>query len=643
MWTFRKKRRDEKIRNPIQGEFFATEAIEGPAQALVRESIQNSLDAAAEPRSEPVRVRIFLGRDEAALHGAQLAPLFKGAWAHYKAKGNGLRDVPDPEGPCPYLVVEDFGTKGLTGDPAQSEEQPGPANPFFLFLRAEGLSGKEGLELGRWGVGKFVFPRSSQVSTHFGVTVRSTDKRRFLFGAITLKAHRISGEEGMYSPDALYGVPDDDGFVMPIEDRWQIDEFSRLFRLERADEPGLSVVVPYVDPDITFEGLLQSAVKDYFLPVLAGKLIITVADARRSVKLTADSLAEEAARFAAEIGKTTLGHIQLARWMSSVADTERIVLAAPDPRRAARWSNELVSAETIATLRGKLSSRVPVAVRVPLTVREKGKPPITSYFDMYLEADGHSEGRPLFVREGIIISDVRGARVREVRSLVVVEDRPLAAMLGDSENPAHTQWQKDSSNFKGKYTYGKAIIDFVTSSVAELFRIIAQTEQQPDPSLTVDFFSLKLPEDSGEVEETEQPRHHPRPGHESPADPSELPPPRPSTININRIPRGFSVQNGSYAPQAPYLIEVRCAYDVRSGNPLKRWNPADFQLGSAEIAIEPEGDVVVKKASGNWLLLQITGSSFGVRVTGFDEARDVFVRARVHAPAEEGVDADQAA
>jgi hypothetical protein len=32
MWVFRKKTPAEKIRNPIQGEFFATDAISGPAQ-----------------------------------------------------------------------------------------------------------------------------------------------------------------------------------------------------------------------------------------------------------------------------------------------------------------------------------------------------------------------------------------------------------------------------------------------------------------------------------------------------------------------------------------------------------------------------------------------------------------------------------
>ena len=44
-WYFRPKVKGETIREPIHGEFFATDAISDPGMALVREGIQNSLDA----------------------------------------------------------------------------------------------------------------------------------------------------------------------------------------------------------------------------------------------------------------------------------------------------------------------------------------------------------------------------------------------------------------------------------------------------------------------------------------------------------------------------------------------------------------------------------------------------------------------
>ena len=44
-WHFNTKRPSDKERNPIQGEFFAADAISKPGEPLVREGIQNSLDA----------------------------------------------------------------------------------------------------------------------------------------------------------------------------------------------------------------------------------------------------------------------------------------------------------------------------------------------------------------------------------------------------------------------------------------------------------------------------------------------------------------------------------------------------------------------------------------------------------------------
>src|SRR5208282_2684108 len=57
-WNFMLQRPGETTREPIQGEFFATEAINNTAAALVREGNQNSLDAGRE--GEKTRVRLFL-------------------------------------------------------------------------------------------------------------------------------------------------------------------------------------------------------------------------------------------------------------------------------------------------------------------------------------------------------------------------------------------------------------------------------------------------------------------------------------------------------------------------------------------------------------------------------------------------------
>ncbi len=73
----------------------------------------------------------------------------------------------------PYLVIEDFGTRGLTGDPhVDPELEPASdiKNDFFYFWRNVGRSNKGEVDRGRWGLGKAVFTVASRIRTIFGIT-----------------------------------------------------------------------------------------------------------------------------------------------------------------------------------------------------------------------------------------------------------------------------------------------------------------------------------------------------------------------------------------------------------------------------------------------------------------------------------------
>ncbi|MCH7598849.1 MAG: hypothetical protein IH973_03760 [Myxococcales bacterium] len=167
-WYFRPKTAGETHREPIHGEFFATYAISDPGMALVREGIQNSLDAG--PEEEKITVRIYLSGQNEHLTAEEFAPYIQGAWEHLRASDNGLLldEIPTQNEPCPFLVFEDFGTRGLKGDPAEAfRNKSGLKNHFYHFFRAEGQSDKEASDRGSWGIGKQVFPRSSRISGVF--------------------------------------------------------------------------------------------------------------------------------------------------------------------------------------------------------------------------------------------------------------------------------------------------------------------------------------------------------------------------------------------------------------------------------------------------------------------------------------------
>jgi hypothetical protein len=146
--------------DPIESEFFSTEALDSLADAFVREAIQNSLDARV---ANQLRVRIASSTPKTQLSGDSQARYLSGLWEHVTSGKSGVSELPKRAEPLSYLVIEDFGTRGLQGDPKQSEDdesESGPRNDFCFFWRNIGRSKKSATDLGRWGLGKTVFPRA---------------------------------------------------------------------------------------------------------------------------------------------------------------------------------------------------------------------------------------------------------------------------------------------------------------------------------------------------------------------------------------------------------------------------------------------------------------------------------------------------
>ena len=100
-----------------------------------------------------------------------------------------------------YLLLEDFGTIGLTGDPEEHQVVDGVTDRFLNFFRAEGRSDK-GERSRKLGVGKTVFPRASRISSYFGFTVRVIRIGNSCW-SVHPELHRINGDS--YKSDGCFG------------------------------------------------------------------------------------------------------------------------------------------------------------------------------------------------------------------------------------------------------------------------------------------------------------------------------------------------------------------------------------------------------------------------------------------------------
>jgi hypothetical protein len=161
-WMFREMARGEVNVDPIQSEFFTTEAIDGQAEAIVREAVQNSLDAGT--TGTKVRVCFRISDEKDSLDSSTHQFFFKGLELHLSAPDVGLAKRPDSHEKVAFLTIEDFGTRGLWGDPSQSADEKDERNDFYYFWRNVGRSRKGETDLGRWGLGKNVFPATSRAN-----------------------------------------------------------------------------------------------------------------------------------------------------------------------------------------------------------------------------------------------------------------------------------------------------------------------------------------------------------------------------------------------------------------------------------------------------------------------------------------------
>ena len=618
-WHFRQIKPGETVVEPTQGQFFHQDVISGSAiRGIVREGIQNALDAKTD---SPVTVRIALMGGKQACSPSVASRIFgPEMWSHITAKENGLHPdtLPEMKSLCDYLVFEDFGTTGLTGDIWQYVRQDGQGSDFFNFFRAAGSTDKRGNKLGKWGIGKHTFWMASRINTVFGLSVREDDNIPILMGKTILKSHAIAGNRKADHQDGYYGWRSDDNpemieMVLPLAGENPLAEFRKAFSLQRKNELGLSLVVPWIRDEIrntSKERLISEVAADYFYPILAGQLIVHVAVNDDEVILDAENIGDN-------VPDSGIGRlIRLARWIKT-AGHQQYAIQPEHSLSEPEWSPGIFSPELLNELCDAFNSGREIALRVNVMVTPKGTAGAysrqkfkKSYFDIALvqEDDDGGTGSPCFIRGGIIIPRVKSSRIaKNVTALVVSEHGALADFLGDGENPSHTEWQQ--SLLTAKYANVGKLLDFVCNSVHHVIRILTQADNERDHEILADIFPMPK-------EEGERPQPNPRP-----IDP---PLPRPGLCHIDKIHRGFSVSSNPDRPLAAGTQLTICvAYRVRQGNPLTRYKPDDFDLGGFHPGTR---GLDLLGRNGNTALVKITADDFYLSFEGFDEHRDLYVK-----------------
>lgn len=579
---------------PKHVEFFESD-VRNIAHALIREITQNSGDAAVDVQGEVRLAFQFKTIDAATFRERYLGGLPGKPELSEHLIASGFRPpLPiDDDAPVQLLVIEDFGTTGLTGVYNQRTAQK---SAFLAFWNCYGMSSKGDADGGRHGIGKSVVPSSSRISAFYGVTHRADDHRELMMGQIVLRPHYIGDDTydsfGQFSPSG------ENEWAMPFEGV-EVEQAKIDFQLQRSDEPGLSLIVPYPSIEITPEALIRAGVEHCFHQILTGHLRLEINDTVLSKDTLLDYIAEHndpKLRAAAELSaEAAAGQLQVFQPNSE------------DSRQ--RLKADHFDVETVEAMRDVYRQGKTVAVRLPIDVRPREGVRQTGHVMLYLRrANEASAAAETYVRGRVTVPSQQRVLVGAASvGLLVADQSPVSRFLGDSEGVAHVKWVMNK--LRDKYLAYEDPFRRIREGLGDLQRILVdQAEDRHIKNLLKDFFwQPKKPEDKSD--DTDDDDDFPDIQGQDPA------------VVVQQLAGGFEL-NVADGIEDPLHIRIDIGYAVRRGSP--KWSPADFKLGET-VTLHATGDGELT-FEGNRIRVLNALPGFHLVAKGFDPNRDVIVR-----------------
>jgi hypothetical protein len=586
----------------------------GLAEALIRESGQNTLDASLSDRKEPVRMRIAIvqptGED-----ARFLADLLQPLKLHLDSCEIRISDQ-DLEHPS-LLVIEDFETTGLRGTWSDDDATSG-WNDFF---RQFGTSHKTGSRGGRWGLGKLVFTSASRIRTFFAVTVQVEDAQRqpLLMGQTILSAHKIG--EQRYDSHGFFAAPHQDGELqLPVRDPEEIERFCHACNLERSNKTGLSIIIPFPvlrgAASAASQELSRHVLANFFFPILSNDLIVNV---------NKFEVSEE--NFDALIKNFGNENMNAGKLAGFVREMKLRLGLPPDLVLQSGWSNDIVAAfppADLDSLRTRFRQGQLVNVRFPVELQHHRDGRRSSHVDVVIRRTSATEQAASICIRGMLTVPGEAGKFQREGCFVglVASEEGVVSFLGDAEEPAHTYWNGREARLNTNWRAAPIRLAEVRKAPRELYKALASAaESTEDEALIDDFW---VPDNQRSPSQSTQRKPASAPAERDPLMPS------PRRFTIARRPGGFVVApaSGLQDEDLPLRIRIRVAYDLLRGDPFKKHSPLDFNLDSDD---EIDVDVAycrVLATSANVVVVEANSRDFKATFAGFDLNRDLVIDAQ---------------
>lgn len=614
-WRYIEKRIGDVEQEVTQRDQFRNEEL-NLSETLVREAVQNSLDAGPKAGTGvgPVTVTFTELKSLGDAQKAFLTGLFSEHLKHAEAAGLDIASV-DFGNPS-LILIEDFGTSGLTGAVDQWED-----SHFCDFWRRHGKSHKSGTARGRHGLGKLVFSCSSKLGAFFGSTVRAGDAGQYLMGQCVLNLRNVDGRT--YLPHGFFSDIINDGpqtgLQIPLQDAGLVGNFHKYCGLERQDKSGLSIVIPFPVDDLSVEEMISIGIVNYFFPILTGNLVLRFNDTEAN-SATLRELAETHAKDGIQDADARFNFIEsVASSMSSDSAIEIKDTAWAD----GKLTESVFDPAQMETMRKQFRDGELVALKLPISISHKANGRTVSHFSIFVQRPAElTKGEDFYVRNGLTVPKERRFGDRKSLGALIANEAEVAGFLGDAENAAHSSWSGVAEKLKRNYRNSENTLRAIRHSLVQFHDLLAQVLEEDDDEALLDILWVDAGKE-GKAAKSKKDKMPPTP-------PVTLPEPKPRPIRIEQSAGGFSLRpTPSTAAALPITCKVRAAYDRLRGDPFEKHSELDFDFKRAgDVVINPY-NVELQETTTNGVQVKITDPDFHLEIRGFDPNRDLVVKAEV--------------
>lgn len=592
------------------------------AEYLVRESVQNSLDANLD-EIKAVKVKFTFGSST----NQDDFNRFFGDISDYREVCN-LPPMEDPD--ATWLMIEDTNTTGLKGDLSRRQ------SPFWTFWLDWGAV-KKGSSLGRYGVGRTAILGASQILTIVGMTKQEESGREAICGHSLLKATEY---QESYRSSYAFFAEESEGSIWKMWPGSEASEFMQAFGIDPFEASGTKLFIPYPRHYIT-EDRVKAALIAHFTPALLDETLIASVNgeiiSERTIlefsPVIRNSLRNTSTVFMAfkrnpEPFIKFQGEFLITRNDESYEHRYEFELDQATVFSKARVNGQDFTEDKLQEKKDKMLDSIDeghfTIVKISFPIIEKnGTRAKTSIMAAIHKVDGEDkDGVELHYRKGMAIYGNKKHLNGQYHAAIFADDPEVSEYLNICEGMAHLKWdgtRKIEDDLKEKYRHDDVlgIQKLCTGFFQSIITWLNLREGEGDADIFSDIFSIKLDkprqdegDDDGEDEEELE--------IESSAQAWE--------IALKDSINGFRVSGVPSEGGFPLRLKIVVAYDNGTSNPQGKWDPEDFKL--SELSIESDNCKPEIIDEGNSVVLEGASEDFWFEVGGFDPNRQLDVLLR---------------